>query len=245
MDMWRGLLWRRRRPASQMKWRRTSYESRHGWARRRQTMRRQPRGWPLHGGRHREVQTWRRQRGDARIQTRNTKQHDFNVSGWLTSQTTHKFVLQSGLYAHLDVCCWWLAPEFMVMFTQWGHGKQRLMCKVKTNYFFSPTSFTVSRSQLLFNLIYLFLKNILVPETSTDFQTSPVILQRTYAFMEKKNLISSKWQIYRRDCLWSESRLTVLTVTFLRHHIFVMSVYTSFITYLSRRYDEATKGKKR
>ena len=101
MDMWRGLLWRRRRPASQMKRRRTSYESRHGWARRRQTMRRQPRGWPLHGGRHREVQTWRRQRGDARIQTRNTKQHDFNVSSWLTSQTTHKFVFQSGLYAHL------------------------------------------------------------------------------------------------------------------------------------------------
>lgn len=88
-------------------------------------MRRQPRGWPLHGGRHREVQTWRRQRGDARIQTRNTKQHDFNISGWLMSQTTYKFVFESGQYERLILAAF---------------------CVKLKHILFSPTSFTVSRS---------------------------------------------------------------------------------------------------
>ena len=136
MDMWRGLLWRRR-PASQMKRRRTSDESRHGWARRRQTMRRQPRGWPLYGGRHSEVQTWRRQRGDARIQTRNTKQHDFNISGWLKSQTKHKFVFESGVYARLMFAAFDKHTRLWLRLHSEVTENRGLMCKVKIYSFFT------------------------------------------------------------------------------------------------------------
>lgn len=131
------------------------------------------------------------------------------------------------------------------MFRQWGHCIQGLMWIVKTYSFFFHLHRLLSQCSATIQRYLTILKHFFHLETSRNFQASPVILQRTYIFME--NLWFPANGSFTEAVAYEANTKEQLSVILQWHHIIVISVYANRITYLAHRYDEAQRirnGKK-